>query len=96
MSVIRLIYVKVNSADIKRAEEIWKKECAPLMIQQMGCLSEKLLKCKDEPGEFISYSEWESEQAIEAYRKTPAHTEIVQHARGLQGAKAVVKLYELE
>jgi hypothetical protein len=35
------------------------------MIQQKGCMSEKLLRCKDAP-EFISYSEWESEAVIEA------------------------------
>ena len=34
------------------------------MIQQKGCLSEKLLKCRDRPGEYISYSEWDSLAAI--------------------------------
>jgi hypothetical protein len=45
--------------------------------------------------EFISYSEWDSEAAIEAYRNSAAHKEIVRHTRGLKGAKAEVKLYEL-
>jgi len=52
------------------------------------------LRCRDAP-EFISYSEWESEAAIEAYRNSDAHKEIVQHTRGLKGAKAEVKLYDL-
>jgi heme-degrading monooxygenase HmoA len=64
------------------------------MIQQKGCMSEKLLRCKEAP-EFISYSEWESEAAIEDYRKSEAHREIVRHARALKGAKAEVKLYDL-
>jgi len=59
-----------------------------------GVHSEKLLRCKDAP-EFISYSEWDSEAAIEAYRNSAAHKEIVRHARALKGAKAEVKLYDL-
>ena len=41
------------------------------------------------------YSEWESEAAIEAYRNSQAHQEIVRHARALKGAKAEVKLYDV-
>jgi heme-degrading monooxygenase HmoA len=45
--------------------------------------------------EFISYSEWDWEAAIGAYRNGDAHEEIVRHTRGLKGAKAQVRLYEL-
>jgi heme-degrading monooxygenase HmoA len=64
------------------------------MIQQKGCVSEKLLRCRD-AHEFISYSEWDSESDIAAYMNSEAHREIVRHARSLKGSKAVVKLYEL-
>jgi hypothetical protein len=37
--------------------------------------------------------QWEA--AIEAYRASATHKEIVRHTRGLKGAKAEVKLYEL-
>jgi quinol monooxygenase YgiN len=94
MSLIRLIHIKIDSSQIEAALEVWKKDCAPLMIQQKGCISEKLLRCT-EPGEFISYSEWESDQDLERYRNSPAHKEIVSHARGLKGAQATVKLYDL-
>jgi heme-degrading monooxygenase HmoA len=93
-SIIRLIHIKVDPSAIGEAERVWKTECAPLMIQQKGCLSEKLLRGHD-PGEFISYSEWESEADIERYRNSDAHKEIVGHARALKGAKADVKLYDL-
>jgi hypothetical protein len=53
-------------------------------------MSEKLLHCKDAP-EFISYSEWESEAAIKAYRNSEAHKEIVRHARALKRAKGVAR-----
>jgi len=94
MSIIRLIHIKIDPSEAEHAVRIWKTECASLMIQQKGCVSEKLLRCRDAP-EFISYSEWDSEAAIEAYRNSDAHKEIVPHPRGLKGAKAEVKLYEL-
>ena len=95
MPVVRLIHVKVASQARADAERVWKEDCAPLMIKQPGCLSEKLLKCLDAEGEYISYSEWEDDAAIEAYRKSKDHETIQQHSRKLQGAQAVVKRYEV-
>ena len=94
MSIVRLIHIRIDPSESENAVRVWKTECAPLMIQQKGCVAEKLLRCKDAP-EFISYSEWESEAAIEAYRNSQAHHEIVRHARALKGAQAEVKLYSL-
>jgi len=94
MSIIRLIHITIDPSEIETALQVWKKECAPLMIQQKGCISEKLLRCR-EVHELISYSEWASEADIEAYRNSDAHKEIVQHARSLRGSKAKVKLYDL-
>jgi heme-degrading monooxygenase HmoA len=94
MSIIRLIHIRIDPSETDKAMQIWKTECAPLMIRQKGCISEKLLRCKD-AHEFISYSEWETEADIDAYRNSDAHKEIVRHARGLKGSNAEVKLYEL-
>src|SRR5256885_17053115 len=94
MAIIRLIHIRLDPSETENAVGVWKTECAPLMIQQKGCMSEKLLRCKDAP-EFISYSEWESEAASEAYRNSQAHQEIVRHARGLKGGNAEGKLYDV-
>ena len=94
MSIIRLIHIKIDPSETDKALQVWKSECAPLMIQQKGCISEKLLRAKA-AGKFISYSEWESEQDVERYMKSDAHKEIVRHSRGLKGTKVVVKLYDL-
>jgi len=34
MSIIRLIHISIAPADTDKAMQGWKKECAPLMIQQ--------------------------------------------------------------
>ena len=94
MPVIRLIHVKVSPAQMAEAERIWKEDCAPLMIRCDGCLSEQLLKCTDVEGEYISYSEWADDAAVERYRKSDEHAEIQRHARNLQGAQAEVKRYQ--
>jgi heme-degrading monooxygenase HmoA len=94
MSIIRLIHIKIDPSEIERALHVWKTECAPLMIQQKGCISEKLLRCR-EAHELISYSEWDTETDIELYRTSDAHKEIVRHSRSLKGSKADVKLYDL-
>ena len=93
MALIKLIHVKVRTDQTAEAERIWREECAPLMSASPGCLSEQLLKCVEEPGEYISYTEWEDESAIERYRDSEAHHEIQRHSRRLQGARAVVKTY---
>jgi heme-degrading monooxygenase HmoA len=96
MSIVRLIYVTVKGDQVKEAVNLWKEHCAPLMIKQPGCLSEKLLECVDAPNEFISYSEWENQESIDKYRKSEAHAEIQRHSRGLQGGQATVKRYAVK
>ena len=96
MSIIRLIYVTVQPNQVKDAVSLWKNHCAPLMIKQPGCQSEKLLECVDAPGEFISYSEWDNQANIDKYRESQAHAEIQKHSRALQGGKASVKRYEVK
>jgi heme-degrading monooxygenase HmoA len=98
-TISRHIIVKAPpnlSAEIQR---VWKQDCAPLMIKQPGCLREELLHCREEPGEFISVAEWESQGAIDAYLATPEHEEIKQHGRRIvgkaRGIDVVVKTYEL-
>src|SRR3982075_2127016 len=94
MSIIRLIHITLDPSESEKAMRVWKTECAPLMIQQKGCISEKLLRCR-EAHELISYSEWATEADIELYRNSDSHKQIVKHARSLKGAKAEVKLYDL-
>lgn len=96
MTIARLIYVNVAADQGAEAERIWKQDCAPLMIEQPGCVSERLLKGLETPGEYISYSEWESQEAIDRYVQSPAHEQIRQHTRRLQGgSRPSVKRYEV-
>jgi heme-degrading monooxygenase HmoA len=94
--ITRMIFVSVPKEKTAEAERLWKQECAPLMIQQPGCVSEQFLQGRDNPGEFISLSVWEDQGAIDRYRASEAHKEIQRHTRGLMGvAKVDVRSYNV-
>lgn len=93
--ITRMIIVTVPPEKAAEAERLWKQECAPLMIRQAGCLSEEFLQNREQKGELISIQRWESQKAIDQYRASPAHQEILKHTRGLMGvSKVEVKNYE--
>jgi len=92
--IARMIFVKVAPHQIDQAIEEWKNVCAPLMISQSGCLSEELLECNENPNEFISLSNWESMEAVQAYRTSEAHEKVKHGTRGIK-AEVVVKTYKV-
>ena len=92
----RMIIVTVPPEKSAEAERVWKQGCAPLMIQQPGCMSEEFLRNRDHPEELISLQTWESQEAIDRYRASQAHQEILRHTRSLMGvSKVEVKTYEV-
>jgi heme-degrading monooxygenase HmoA len=94
--ITRMIIVTVPREKAAEAEQIWKQHCAPLMIQQPGCKNEEFLRNRDNSGELISLQSWENPEAIEKYRASAAHQEILKHTRGLMGvSKVEVKNYEV-
>lgn len=94
--ITRMILVKVPSEKAAEAERLWKEDCGPLTIKQPGCLSEQFLRGRENPGEFIALSTWESQAAIDRYRISEAHKMIQQHTRALMNvAKVEVKTYEV-
>jgi len=94
--ITRMILVSVPKERAAEAEQMWKQECAPLMIKQPGCLSEQFLRSRENPGEFISVSTWEDQAAIDRYRASDAHKAVQQHTRTLMNvAKVEVKTYEV-
>jgi heme-degrading monooxygenase HmoA len=95
MSIVRMIITTVPPAMGAQAERNWKEKCAPLMTRQPGCLLERMLRCKDNPGEYISYAEWDNEDSVQKYLRSADHQEIKRHNTNITGAKVVVKQYEV-
>lgn len=94
--ITRMIIVSVPPEKVSEAERLWKEDCGPLMIKQPGCKSEQFLRSRENPGEFISVSTWESQEAIDRYRASDAHHAIQQHSRALMNvAKVEIKSYEV-
>jgi heme-degrading monooxygenase HmoA len=65
------------------------------MVKQRGCLLERLLRSKDNPGEYLSCAGWDSEESIRAYLKSADHQEIKRHNTNILGASGVVKQYDI-
>ena len=93
--IVRFIIVKAAPGKGADVERLWKQNCGPLMIKQPGCLREELLRCREDSSEYISISEWESQQAIDAYLKSPDHEQIKHHTRSAAGMAITVKSYDL-
>ena len=94
--IMRMILVDVPADKTAEAERMWKNECAPLMIQQSGCISEQLLRGRENSGEFISLSTWEDQASIDRHRASDAHKSIQRDTRVLMNvAKVEVKTYDL-
>ena len=94
-AISRYIIVKAPPGKGGEVERVWKQECAPLMLRIKGCLREELLRGREDPSEYISVAEWDSQAAIDAYLASPEHEQIKQHTRGLTGMAATVKTYEV-
>lgn len=95
MTIARVILMNVPEEKREAAERVWKAECAPLMVRQPGCLSEKFMRSTDRPDIHISYSEWDSMDSINRYREGADHETIRSETRALQGTRAVVWCYEI-
>jgi heme-degrading monooxygenase HmoA len=90
-----MIITTVPAQFASQAERNWREKCAPLMVKQHGCLLERMLRSKDNPGEYISYAEWDGEDSIRAYLGSADHQEIKRHNENITGAKVVVKQYDI-
>jgi len=95
MAIARGIIIKTPDKKFSDAERIWKSQCAPLMQKQKGCRVEKFMRSTESPDLYISYSEWDSMDAIEGYRATTEHATIQSEVRAIQGSRAVVWTYEI-
>ena len=94
--IMRMILVSVPVEKAAEAERLWKNECAPLMIKQTGCISEQLLRGRENSGEFVSLSTWENQASVDRYRASDEHTTIQQRTRCLMdGTKIDVKTYDI-
>jgi heme-degrading monooxygenase HmoA len=95
LPIVRMIITTVPPEFATQAERNWREKCAPLMVKQRGCLLERMLRSKENPGEYISYAEWDSEESIRAYLDGADHQEIKRHNTNITGAKVVVKQYDI-
>ena len=95
MSIVRLVRVSAPANQACNVEEVWRRDCKRLLIQSSGCFSEHLLKRVGISEEYISYSEWSSEDAIGTYLRSDAYKSIQASSREILGATSFVNVYKV-
>lgn len=70
--IVKMTFKKEHCQDF----EIYFDEIKNLVGSQPGCDGVKLLKDKSESGIYFTYSNWDNENSLNAYRDTPLFNEV--------------------
>ncbi len=65
----RIVKIELKSDKIADFQAIFK-ESKHNILEREGCFSVELLRCGDPDNIFFTFSVWESEEALNAYRKS--------------------------
>ncbi len=75
MGIRRIVKLTLQDEKCQEFEDKFS-EIKTLIAEQPGCTDVKLLKAKGEQNVYFTLSEWESEELLDAYRKTPLFDEV--------------------
>lgn len=67
--IIRIVTLKFDERDVDTFRQIFAKS-QPRILQFEGCTRVDLLQDVSNPGTMLTYSHWESEDYLNAYRKS--------------------------
>ena len=93
--ITRLVFITVPQEKVADTGRIYKQECVSLMIKQPGCLTHHFLHNHENPCEFVSFSAWVDQQAVDKYIASDARQQVRDFTRNLLGASKVeTKIYD--
>ena len=90
----RVVSVQIQAGKTQEAIDLYQNSVVPAAKAQKG-FGGAFLMTDPGSGKALSNTVWESQADIDAYRESEAHKQIQNHSRQLQGAKAVVKRYQV-
>ena len=67
--IIRIVTLKFEEKDIPAFQQIFAQS-KPRILKFKGCTQVDLLQSTEDPGTMLTYSHWESEDHLNAYRKS--------------------------
>jgi quinol monooxygenase YgiN len=94
--IVRLTYCKFNPASIDAAKTIYNNEIVPIAKAQNGNLGIRLIEPVDKSDDFISISEWATQEDAEAYESSGVYKNLVAKLSDFLASQPVLKTYTAE
>lgn len=94
--IVRLTYCKFNPGSIEEVKTIYNGEIVPVARAQKGNISIRLIEPVDKSDDFISISEWASQEDAEAYETSGVYKNLVSKLADFLAKPPVLKTYTSE
>ncbi|HXB07714.1 MAG TPA: antibiotic biosynthesis monooxygenase [Puia sp.] len=89
----RLTFFGVNPQDAEELKKTYNEEIVPVIRAQKGNMGAWLLEPKDENDDYISLTEWLTQEDAEAYETSGTYRELVGKAANRFRSAPVLKTY---
>lgn len=94
--IVRLTYCRFSPDSIDKAKAIYNHDIVPVAKNQKGNLGIRLIEPVDKSDDFISISEWASQEDAELYESSGVYKSLVGRLSDLLAKPAVLKTYTTE
>jgi quinol monooxygenase YgiN len=93
--IARLTFIGIHQEDAEELKKIYNEEVLPVIRNQKGNLGAWLLEPADEKDDFISLTEWVSQNNADAYESGGTYKTLVEKVKGKLRMKSdpVLKIY---
>ena len=94
--IVRLTYCKFSPDSIDEVRTIYNRDIVPVAKMQKGNLGIRLIEPLDRSDDFISISEWASQEDAELYESSGVYKNLVGKLTDFLAKPAVLKTYTTE
>ncbi len=91
--VIRLVRMRFRSEEVERFLALYDR-AYPVIVKQPGCHSVQLVREVNDPTAFATWSVWNDEASLDAYRRSPFFRSFWQEVKALFRAPAEAVSFE--
>lgn len=94
--IVRLTFCKFNPDSIDEARKIYNRDVVPVAKMQKGNLGIRLIEPVDKSDDFISISEWATQEDAQAYESSGVYKNLVGKLTDFLAKQPVLKTYTTE
>ena len=94
--IVRLTYCKINPDSLNEVKAIYNRDIVPAIRAQKGNLGVRLMQPLDKSDDFISVSEWVTQQDADNYESSGMYKTLVGKVAGFFTKQPVLKTYSTE